>query len=423
MWKLSKRLLVTLAIIIAIVLLTAFLVNSLITNDNKLSYEAQAEKIYNDAIDEVQSLRGVILPHLPLIVITEDQAVKLWGGGSYTPDYVGIRRDENIYKGLFMMKENESLYQAQTDWVGAWIAVTWNNSIYVVTKYFNPYYTVNAESTLVHELTHVMQGTLKVPEQVYSSFDADKARGAMIEGDAVYTQDFFTNNNKPPTVNVNHILAGLQAIQPTNAMLSDAHASIPASISELNYFPYTYGDAFISQLYTLGGWSEVNQVYKNPPNTTQQILHTDKYLQGINPSPPAAPTLNQEGWNQISNNTYGEYFIRNMLNTWLTLNESKTAVVDWNGDNLTYYEDQNNNFLYTWNINWASPSTATDFISAFQNMVHAAGGTSDYQGIYSANGRYLTITWNGTNSTLIACSSSKTSVEKSNFNQQQETTL
>jgi hypothetical protein len=417
--RINKKLITAIAITIVVSLLAAFIANSIIVNNKRLPFEVQAERIYNSAIEEIESLRGITVPRLPLIIITEDQAMKLWGGGSYTPDFVGIKRDENVYKGLYLMKENESLYQAQTDWVGAWIAVTWNNSIYVITKYFNPYHTTDAESTLVHELTHVLQGNQSIPQQAYSTFDADKARGAMNEGDAVYTQNFFTNGNKPPTVNVDFTLAGLWVLQPLNPLLNSVHASIPSSISNLNYFPYTYGNNFISQLYSQGGWSEVNQIYKNPPNTTQQILHTDKYLEGVNPLTPEAPALNQGGWNQVLNNTYGEYFIRNMLNTWLPTNESKNAASGWNGDNLTYYEDSINNFLFTWNITWASHDGVIAFTSAFHNMLQAAGTTGDTQSTYLTNGRYLTITLNGGNSTLIACSSNRTAVEPANFNLQQ----
>jgi len=90
MHKLGKKYITAIAITVAVTLLAAFLLGSLITNSNRLSYEAQAGKIYNAAIEEIQNLRGITVPHLPLIVITGDQAVKLWGGGSYTPDLVEL---------------------------------------------------------------------------------------------------------------------------------------------------------------------------------------------------------------------------------------------------------------------------------------------------------------------------------------------
>jgi hypothetical protein len=48
-------------------------------------------------------------------------------------------------------------------------------------------------------------------------------------------------------------------------------------------------------------------------------------------------------------------------------------------------------------------------------MTRAARATSDSQGTFLTNGRYLTISWNGHNSTLIACSSNKTAVGYANL--------
>lgn len=411
----SKKKLAAVAIAIGILLVSASLTNWWITDSNPPPYNVQAEKVYDAAFKEVESVRGVTIPQLPLIVITEAQAEQLWGQGSSAPNLAGIRHDENIYKGLFMMKENETLLQAQTDWVGAWVAVTWNNSIYVVTKYFNPYDTINAESTLVHELTHVMQGTLNIPPQAYSTFDADKARTAMTEGDAVFTQDFFTNNNKPPNLSVDYALDSTSPLQLLIPALEDAYPSLPNSVSNLDYFPYTYGSAFVGMLYNISGWNEVNQIYKNPPNSTQQILHPEDYLQGILPAQVSVPGFSQSGWVQNSTDTYGEFFIFDMLNTWLPVNESRTVAAGWRGDNLTYYENPNNDFLFEWKIAWNSSSSAANFVSTFQNVSSLAGAAKDESGVWFSNGRYLTITSNG-NSTLIVCSSNESALEQADSN-------
>jgi hypothetical protein len=42
-------------------------------------------------------------------------------------------------------------------------------------------------------------------------------------------------------------------------------------------FPYLYGYNFVSDLYDQGGWDAVNAAYANPPVSTEQIMHPERY--------------------------------------------------------------------------------------------------------------------------------------------------
>ncbi len=369
------------------------------------NYTAKAQEMYKDARSYVERIRGVTLPEIPLIVITKAWAQQTWGGTGSSQDLKNTLRDENFYKGIFLMREDESLVQAQTEWVGYWVAVTWNNSIYVIREYFNPFVSTS-EGTLVHELTHIMQGKLGNAPNPYT-FDGVKARAALNEGDATFMEDFYLNNSEPPT----YIPLKGVSQQVDSALIEAAcpvgfSPSIPQSISKIDYFAYDYGKRFVSALYGKGGWTEVNAAYTNPPTTTAQILNLEEYYRNVTARPVSLSPLGQ-GWTQSRYNQYGEYFIFNMLNTWLPKDQAAAATAGWLGDNFTYYEN-GDEFLFTWKIAWQSQSSANSFSELFQNMARTAGALENTNGDWTANGTYLSISQGDGNLTLIVCSNNKT---------------
>ena len=166
-----KITIITSLLIILTLVIAAFAINQ-IQNPDIVAYTAQAQKIFTQARTAIEQIRNTTLPHdISLIVYTKQQAVDRWGKGSAVADLVNILRQEKVYKGLFMMSENDSLYQAAVEWTASWGAATLGNEIYVIKENFDPWDMPRAEATLVHELTHVWQ-----PDLVYSTtFDTEKA--------------------------------------------------------------------------------------------------------------------------------------------------------------------------------------------------------------------------------------------------------
>ncbi|MEM7233281.1 MAG: hypothetical protein AAF517_13980, partial [Planctomycetota bacterium] len=51
----------------------------------------------------------------------------------------------------------------------------------------------------------------------------------------------------------------------------------PLILQESLLFPYTQGMRFCAHLATRGGWPAINKAFRNPPLSTEQILHPEKY--------------------------------------------------------------------------------------------------------------------------------------------------
>jgi hypothetical protein len=405
----KRKILVFSAVLIAVLLVSAFGVNKLIGD----AYTAQAQKLFDDARSKLEQIRGVTLPgDITLHVITKQDAVDMWGKPSGDVVLTDIYRQEKIYKGLFMMAQNDSLYQATSDWTANWGAATVGNDIYVIRENFDPF-DKNAEGTFIHELTHVWQPDLGGA----TSFDEEKAHGALIEGDASFMGDYYVNMTKIQFSSSPQASVAVMVFLLDNPVLNVVHP-MSQTLWNLNYFAYDQGKKFVDALYARDGFVTINQAYQSgyTPSSTAQVLHPDKYFANETAQPVQAPplvdgnwTIAQTNWYQ-DHNTYGEYFIQSMLATWLNQTTAAQAAAGWTGDNFTYYE-RGNDYLFTWNIQWDNNCDASEFYVAFHNMANAAGATDQGSCNWTANGTYLTINWNQTSaSTVISCSNAESAV-------------
>ena len=83
---------------------------------------------------------------------------------------------------------------------------------------------------------------------------------------------------------------------------SEALDSAPAVIRAQLMFPYEAGLEFVSTLYLEGGYPAVDDAFLDPPQSTEQILHPEKYLAGETPQVVTLPPLTEtlvSGWEWV----------------------------------------------------------------------------------------------------------------------------
>ncbi|MEM3627453.1 MAG: hypothetical protein QXZ25_05445 [Candidatus Bathyarchaeia archaeon] len=396
------------ACLIAAIILCAIIISGFISRQNvEDEYRAKVQELLRETINIFEEIRGFSLDDIEVEVVTISWAKENWGRAYAEADKENILREERIYKALFMIPENASLYEAEIEWSGMIAAAVWQNKIYVVKEYFNPSDKFNAERTLIHELTHLMQNRFSIPE--IPTFDGEKAKSALIEGDACLMEEVYLNRTKEISF-ITKIAEGKSSMEYYgNFLLSIVSAALPDSISRLYYFPYEYGLKFVKALYAKGGWEAVNQAYQNPPTTTEQIMHPEKYLVNETSNEVKAPLIAERGWQKIKSERFGEHFILVMLENWIPAVEAVRAAEGWGGDNFTYYE-QGNDYLFTWNITWDSVEDASEFVTLFRGMMAKTGAKEVEVGFWQAYGRSLSIIWRGA-SAIIVSSTNETAIK------------
>lgn len=151
----------------------------------------------------------------------------------------------------------------------------------------------------------------------------------------------------------------------------------PQTLQETYAFVLAGGRAFVHGLYLSGGWPAVDRAYADPPSSTEQILHPDRYPED-DPLALQAPDLSEAlgpTWEARQVGVLGEWWTRQTLQAFLPPDESAEASIDWGGDVLLVYHntplDQDLLILIT---RWDNLRRAQDFALAFRKYGEARFG-------------------------------------------------
>lgn len=347
-------------------LLVGYYFGDLLRVREDIEYRRTAEAVFSDVLREMGKIRGLpLLDRVELKIVAVSWVEENWGWKQVEAASREIEIEERIYKVLFLIPENVSLREVKVQQAGAILAASWEDEVYIVKEYFDPYDKPKAKEIFAHELTHILQSRyFKTPER--RSHDGKQAWSALIEGDAgLTTKEYIKTEADPKTP------SALTLAQKTS--FSYVYASEKTDpLTEIWLFSYQYGENFVKALYANGGWTRVNQAYEDPPQTTEQIMHPEKYIEGEWYAEVDPPPLNTSGWISAKTDRLGEHFILVMLETHLSTGESAEAAEGWNGDNFTYYE-KGNDYMFTWRILWDTEEDADQFSGTFADMMRAVG--------------------------------------------------
>jgi hypothetical protein len=231
--------------------------------------------------------------------------------------------------------------------------------------------------------------------------DAMLARRALVEGDATLTQLFYLN--RLPAAEQREWLRAIQR-QP-----SEVFDRAPRAIREGLTFPYEAGLTFVQALYERGGWEAIDAAFRDPPASTEQILHPEKFWSREAPIrvtlPPLTDTLGS-GWRMIDENVLGEFYLRVVLEERLDRSRAEEAAAGWGGDRYAVYwnEAAGQDFLVLEAV-WDSEDEAREFVEAYRDYATARYGRSPVrespgQALWAGTD-VLWLEWNGTRTRIL----------------------
>ncbi|HET6360947.1 MAG TPA: hypothetical protein VFH11_02705 [Gemmatimonadota bacterium] len=245
---------------------------------------------------------------------------------------------------------------------------------------------------VAHEVTHALQDQHFDLERWLSALspteDGTLARAAIAEGDAMAAMIAFM---------LEPVGAGIEDLPPLSSLLEEGSAGMaagyptfdaaPESLQRLLLFPYVEGSDFVREALGRGGWNAVDRLYRDPPASTEQILHPDRYFDARDepravslPADTIAPAALTEG-------SWGEFGTRLALAATL----ADTALADvaasgWDGDRYGLWRDPAGSTRYLWVTLWDSPAIAERFADAYAQAALDRAPASAR--ITTANGRF-----------------------------------
>lgn len=233
---------------------------------------------------------------------------------------------------------------------------------------------------MAHELTHALQdqhfNLRRFDHWPKGDADAELAAHALIEGDATLAMAMYVAGNPF------RALAFLKSMGATGIATEELDKA-PRALRETLLFPYQEGMSWTRALYKQGGWAEVSKAFTTLPQSTEQVLHPDKYFAHEAPvkialtditkllNESAAPATASEsntpaGWKHLASDVNGEWGFYLILDEYLkSPADSRRAAAGWGGDRTALYEDGNGDVLYISLSSWDSEADAREFFDAY----------------------------------------------------------
>ena len=369
---------------------------------------AELAAIYAEINSEVRAIRGLPekSPTEPQI-LSQDQLTQLLTKqlDEQTPPVL-FAAYERLYHALGVLPKDAKLKdvfaELLTSQVGG-LYVPTDKKLYVLSKGG----AVGALEKVLysHEYTHALQDQNFDLVDFQSQTLADQsdrqlARQSLVEGDAYVTMTYWLQQNLNPA-EMGAVIAG--GNDPASL---EALKKIPPLIASQILFAALEGTVWALGVQLQGGFPAIDAAYADPPDSTEQILHPEKWASREQPIDVKLPSdlaaKLGAGWSVGMNDTFGEH----QLGVWVSgavptggLPEPPpAAVVGWGGDRMSLLDGPNGAWAVVIKTEWDSDADAAEFEAGIAPRVQAAGGPG--QVLPGAGGRVRWIVIGSDDATL-----------------------
>jgi len=243
---------------------------------------------------------------------------------------------------------------------------------------------------LSHELRHALQDQYAdlhgmLPDSVGDFDDRRLAFLSVLEGDATLVMERFmvrrlTGDKGDKADKEDEI--------PSMSMPPPPMPDVPPVLRDQLLLPYFSGRDFAQAVQKKGGWDALKQAWSRPPESTEQVLHPEKFEARESPR-PVDVSYTPSGGRVLNEGVLGEILIR----TFLGDGASEEAAAGWGGDRFRVF-DLSGKTLLVWRSVWDSPADASEFLAAAQAQMaslHAAGGTRHGYCVFTSPARWIAI--------------------------------
>jgi hypothetical protein len=332
--------------------------------------------LFRQIEDQVLEMRGLpVRERLEPTILSEAEAreaIREHFEKDNPPAEVEI--SEEILQALNLLPADASLADLYIELLGSQVAGYYDpetEELVVVSR--EDRFGAMEKVTYAHEFTHALQDQNFDLEEItideLGQSDRSLARLAFIEGDATLLMTLWLTQHLEPEE-----LQELLEVDPEDLAILEA---MPAILRETLLFPYQQGLVFVNRLWAEGGWEWVDRAYGRLPDSTEQILHPEKWEAGERPvevvlDSAAIAAGMGDGWSGAREDTLGEF----QLSIWLQENgltslDAQEAAAGWGGDRLAYVRGPDGAFGLVLATVWDTEADAAEFLDA----AHVAVGT------------------------------------------------
>ena len=367
-----------------------------VTQDDGVQ-KAEREAIVSRTMARVEAIRCIEFDQtVPVRLISREEFRQQQAGQNAS---AGLRAFDNLkFEALFLVNESADSIAVQNRNRGSGVLGFYSPRTDEIVVIAESTKTLRMdELTLAHELMHAWQDrrfNLSGKPFAAKLRDQVNARNGIVEGDASYTESLYAAQCSQEW----NCLEGRSA--------GGANRLANIGVYLLKYQPYSDGPAFVRMVRNVGGWDAVNRLYAAPPNSTEQIIHPQKY-DIDEPTNVSLNDTNAESWNRVTPPNrpgYGQlgeaalmamfiypyyhsqgqshvvspaqWFNRNEtgnVSDFDPLNYESQYTTGWDGDRLHVYRNESGAGAYVWRLAWDSPQDAAQFVEGYRQVLQYWG--------------------------------------------------
>ena len=219
-----------------------------------------------------------------------------------------------------------------------------------------------------HELMHALQDESMRLDSRTKALKEDSDRGlalqCLLEGEATFVMVKVMLKSLPSAGE--DVEAELGPLLTAGSLeRGNVPKDVPAYFADQLFFPYAEGTEYVRAAFKKGGWAEIDRLWKNPPESSAEILHGAPYpppVQGLLPSNVATLLPGR----LIYSDTLGEWTLRFLLGRALPEDEAAKAAAGWRGDRIAFFATPGGGMGYLWHIRFEDGLSSARFENAFK---------------------------------------------------------
>jgi hypothetical protein len=326
------------------------------------SARLDSRAIFSAIERQVETLRGLPPASVgePELISTSALADRL--KARFDTDYPRKRRaDDNVVlRGLGLLRADQDAASLQLKLLTGQVIGYYDDQSKRMVVVSDAGLTPAAKITYAHEYTHALQdasfGLSRLGIDTAGQDDRDLARLSLVEGDATATMFLWA---------FDHLTA--EELIGVGATPIPDLADVPQWMVKELELPYVAGASFVMGLRAKGGSDAIDAVFRDPPASTEQVLHPEKYDAREAPiAVRAPPVATQTGWSTPVPNTEGEAIISIWLQALgVSASVADVAAAGWGGDRLAAAAGPAGAFLLGWHLTWDTAADADQFAGAY----------------------------------------------------------
>ena len=290
---------------------------------------------------------------------------------------------EELYKTLGLMADNQSLEEVLLGIQLQQVSAMYDDrtgSVYVVSDatQITPELQASYASAYMGGLQQALFDVAAIRDTAgEDNMDRFRAVSGLISGDVALVSTWYGERNLS-----NNSTAPEKAPESAPNSLFD---QAPDIVRKTVLFPVLEGQWFVEELYFEdNSWQAVDRAYGEPPGSTEQVLHFEKYLAAEPPVRVPLPDftgLMSVGWTVTATDTMGEFLLRSYLEEHLSEEQAEKAAGGWGGDSYVLSSDPEQGRMLVARVFFDTSRDAEEFYDAFKSFMDAAtkGTETKYQ--------------------------------------------